>query len=294
MTGSRVGGLVSCAMLAGLAASAAAQPIGTMQRIRDTGTLPVGVRDAAFPFSFLDDSKRAQGYSIDLCLKIADAIKNALGLSRLEVTYIPVTPANRIGALLNNQIDLECGSTGNTRDLQQRVAFAYTTFVSGIRILTKKSSGIAGVDDLRGKTIVVTRDTPSEKLMTRIDAERQLKMTMVVADSNEASFRAIEEGTAAAFPLDEVVLYALIAKAKQPDQYAVVGKYLSVEPYAIMMRKGEPQLEMVVDKTLAGLFASGEVMALYEKWFATPELTIPMNPLLKEAFTVPNSYPGWP
>jgi glutamate/aspartate transport system substrate-binding protein len=86
----------------------------------------------------------------------------------------------------------------------------------------------------------------------------------------------------------------LIAKAKQPDQYAVVGKYLSVEPYAIMMRKGEPQLEMVVDKTLAGLLASGEVMALYEKWFATLELTIPMNPLLKEAFTVPNSYPGWP
>jgi glutamate/aspartate transport system substrate-binding protein len=265
-----------------------------MQRIRNAGTIPIGVRDAAFPFSFVDDSKHAQGYSIDLCLKIADAIKNALGLPRLEVTYIPVTPANRIAALLDGKIDLECGSTSNTKDLQKQVAFAYTTFVSGIKILAKKSSGIAGVDDLRGKTIIVTRDTPSEKLMTRINADRELNMTVVVADSHDASFRAIEEGTAAAFPLDDVLLYALIARAKQPDQYAVVGKYLSVEPYAIMMRKGEPQLELIVDKTLAGLFASGEIRALYQKWFATPELTIPMNPLLKEAFAAPNSYPGWP
>jgi glutamate/aspartate transport system substrate-binding protein len=281
-------------VLAGFAASSAGQPVDTMQRIRDAGTIPIGVRDAAFPFSFVDDSKHAQGYSIDLCLKIADAIKNALGLPRLEVTYIPVTPANRIAALLDGKIDLECGSTSNTKDLQKQVAFAYTTFVSGIKILAKKSSGIAGVDDLRGKTIIVTRDTPSEKLMTRINADRELNMTVVVADSHDASFRAIEEGTAAAFPLDDVLLYALIARAKQPDQYAVVGKYLSVEPYAIMMRKGEPQLELIVDKTLAGLFASGEIRALYQKWFATPELTIPMNPLLKEAFAAPNSYPGWP
>jgi len=305
MTGRRIGPLF-CILLAGYATAAAAQSaapastpvpartINTLQRIRDTGTLPIGIRDASFPFSFVNHGKGPQGYTIDICLEIADAIKNEMAMPRLEVRYIPVSPANRVTALQDGKIDLECGSTSNTRELQKEVTFAYTTFVAGIRLLARKSSQISGIDDLRGKTIVVTRGTVGEKLMRDINAERLLKMNIVVAADHDASFRAVDQGGAVAFPMDDVLLYSLIAKAKRPDDFAVVGKYLSVEPYAIMMRKGDAQLETIVDRTLSQLFASGEIRRLYDKWFATRELTVPLNPLLKEAFAMPNTYPAWP
>jgi glutamate/aspartate transport system substrate-binding protein len=309
MTGRRIGRLL-CIVLAGYAAVAApqsaaptaappaapmpARAIDTLQRIRDTGAMPIGIRDASFPFSFIDQGKGPNGYTIDICLEIADAIKNALALPRLEVRYIPVSPANQVAALQDGKIDLECGSTSNTRELQKEVTFAYTTFVAGIKLLARKSSQISGIDDLRGRTIVVTRGTASEKLMQDINAERLLKMNIVVAADHDESFRAVDQGGAVAFPMDDVLLYSLIAKAKRPDDFAVVGKYLSVEPYAIMMRKGEAQLETIVDRALSQLFASGEIRRLYDKWFATRELTVPLNPLLKEAFAMPNTYPAWP
>jgi glutamate/aspartate transport system substrate-binding protein len=256
--------------------------------------MTIGVRDASFPFSFVDAGKRPQGYSVDLCLEIADAIKSELGLPRLEVTYIPVSPANSIPALRDGKIDLECGATSNTRERQKEVAFAYTTFVAGIKLLARKSSQVSGIDDLRGKTIVVTQGTASEKLIREINAERLLKMNIVVAANHDEAFGAVDRGVAVAFPMDDVLLYGLIAKARQPEDFAVVGKYLSVEPYAIMMRKGDTQLETIVDKALSRLFASGEIRRLYDKWFATRELTVPLNPLLKEAFAMPNTYPAWP
>ena len=305
MTGRRIGRLF-CMVLAACAVGAEAQSaaptaapvparaIDTLQRIRDTGAMPIGVRDDSFPFSFVDRGKRPQGYSIDLCLEIADAIKNELGLPRLEVRYIPVSPDNRIAALQDGKIDLECGSTSNTRERQKEVAFAYTTYVAGIKFLARKSSQISGIDDLRGKTIVVTRGTASENLMKDINAERLMKMNIIVAADHDESFKAVDQGSAVAFPMDDVLLYRLIAKAKQPDDFAVVGRYLSVEPYAIMMRKGETQLGAIVDRTLSQLFASGEIRRLYAKWFATRELTVPLNPLLKEAFAMPNTYPAWP
>jgi ABC-type amino acid transport/signal transduction systems, periplasmic component/domain len=309
MTGRRIGRL-SCLVLAGYALGAAAQgaapgavpavepiparAIDTLQRIRETGVMTIGVRDASFPFSFVDPGKRPQGYSVDLCLEIADAIKSELGMPRLEVRYIPVTPANSISALQDGKIDLECGSTSNTRERQKEVAFAYTTFVAGIKLLVRRTSQISGIDDLRGKTVVVTRGTASEKLIKDINAERLLKMNIVVAAEHDEAFKAVDQGSAVAFLLDDVLLYGLIAKAKKPDDFAVVGKYLSVEPYAIMMRNREAKFEAIVDGTLSQLFTSGEIRRLYDKWFATRELTVPLNPLLKEAFAMPNTYPAWP
>lgn len=293
--------LVACAVSAGAqedarkpADAAPARAIDTLQRIRETGAMPIGVRAAAFPFSFVDNGKHARGYSVDLCLKIADAIKSELGLPRLEVRYIAVPAVGGVPALVDGTIDLECGATANTRERQQQVAFAYTTFVTGIKLLARKNARIAGLDDLRGKTIVVPRDTSGEKLMTAINEQRALKMNIVVAADPEQALRAVEQGTAVALATDDVLLSRLSAKAQRPEDFAVVGKYLSIEPYAIMLRKGEPRFEALVDRTLASLFASGEIRELYAKWFAAGELRLPMNPLLNEAFTAPNTYPAWP
>ena len=284
----------SAAPAAAPAVAAPAEKIDTLKRIRERGTILIGVREASVPFSFLDAQKQPQGYSVDLCLKVADAIKQELKLPRLEIKFVPVSSANRIPALLDNKIDLECGSTTNTRDRQKQVAFAYTSFVAGIKMLAKTSSNINGIEDLRGKTVVVTKGTTSEKMMKQLNDERLLKLNIIeMADHND-SFKAVAEGTAVAFPMDDVLLYGLISKSAKPDDFAVVGKYLSVEPYAIMMRKDEPQLERVVNHALTELFQSGEIRRIYAKWFATKDLTVPLNSLLKEAFAVPNTYPAWP
>ena len=272
----------------------AAVKIDTLKRIRDTGAILIGVRESSVPFSFVDAQKQPQGYSVDLCLKVAEQIKSDLKMKNLEIKFVPVSSANRIPALLEGKIDLECGSTTNTRDRQKQVAFAYTTFVAGIKMLAMKSSNVNSVEDLRGKTIVVTVGTTSEKMMKQLNDERLLKLNIIESKDHNDSFKAIEDGKAVAFPMDDVLLYGLISKSKSPESFAVVGKYMSVEPYAIMMRKDEPQVERIVNRALVDLFQSGEIRKLYNKWFTTRDLTVPLNQYLKEAFLVPNAYPAWP
>ena len=278
------------------ATPAKAEPgrVDTLRRIRETGTLLVGVRESSVPFSFVDAQGQPQGYSVDLCNRIADAIKSELKLARLETRYVPVTSANRIAFVKDGKVDLECGSTTNTKDRQKDVAFAYTTFVAGIKMLARKSSNVTGVEDLRGKTIVVTKGTTSEKMMRQLDDERLLHMTIVESPDHNQSFRMVAEDKAVAFPMDDVLLYGLISKAAKPDDFAVVGRYLSVEPYGIMLRRDEPAFEKLVNRALNEMFQSGEARKLYAKWFATRDLTVPMNQYLKEAFQVPNTFPAWP
>ena len=217
------------------------EKIDTLRRIRETGTLLIGVRETSVPFSFIDAQKQPQGYSVDLCLRVADVIKSELKLPRLDIRFVPVSSTNRIPALVEGKIDLECGSTTNTRDRQKQVAFAYTTFVAGIKMLARKSANVNSVEDLRGKSVVVTKGTTSEKMMKIMNDERVLKMNIIESKDHGDSFKAVEDGTALAFPMDDVLLYGLISKSKKPDDFAVVGKYLSVEPYAIMLRRDEPQ-----------------------------------------------------
>jgi glutamate/aspartate transport system substrate-binding protein len=295
--------LVLCAALLVSASAALAQDntaaapperIDTLKRIKDTGAITIGVREASVPFSYIDAQKQPQGYSIDLCLKIADAIKTELKMPRLDVRFLPVTSSNRIGMVKSGKVDLECGSTTNTRDRQKDVAFSYTTFVAGIKMLARKSSNINSVEDLRGKTVVVTKGTTSETMLKQLNEDRVLKLEILETKDHNESFADIADGKAVAFPMDDVLLYGLISKAVKPDDFAVVGKYLSVEPYGIMMRKDEPAFERLVDRTLVDLFQSGEVRRIYARWFSTHELTVPMNQYLKEAFAIPNTYPAWP
>ncbi len=252
------------------------------------------MRETSVPFSFIDAQKQPQGYSVDLCLRIADAIKAELKLPRLDVRFVPVSSSDRIPMLVGGKIDLECGSTTNTRERQQQVAFAYTSFVAGIKMLAKRNANITGIEDLRGKDIVVTKGTTSEKIVVAMNTDRVLKMNIIVAKDHGESFKAVEDGKAVAFPMDDVLLYGLISKSKKPDDFAVVGRYLSVEPYAIMLRRDEPAFEKIVYRALIDLFQSGEIRRIYAKWFNTRDLVVPLNQYLREAFAAPNTYPAWP
>lgn len=276
------------------AAEKPAERIDTLRRIRDTGAITIGVRETSVPFSFLDAQKQPQGYSVDLCLRIADAVKAELKLPRLDVKFVPVSSSDRIPMLVAGKIDLECGSTTNTRERAQQVAFAYTTFVAGIKMLAKRSANITGIEDLRGKDVVVTKGTTSEKIMAAMNADRSLKMNIITAKDHGESFKAVEDGKAVAFPMDDVLLYGLISKSKKPDDFAVIGRYISVEPYAIMLRRDEPAFEKIVNRALIDLFQSGEIKRIYAKWFNTKDLVVPLNQYLREAFAAPNTYPAWP
>jgi len=276
------------------AADKPAERIDTLRRIRDTGAITLGVRETSVPFSFLDAQKQPQGYSVDLCLRIADAVKAELKLPRLDVKFVPVSSSDRIPMLVAGKIDLECGSTTNTRERAQQVAFAYTTFVAGIKMLAKRSANISGIEDLRGKDVVVTKGTTSEKIMTAMNADRSLKMNIIASKDHGESFKAVEDGKAVAFPMDDVLLYGLISKSKKPDDFAVIGRYISVEPYAIMLRRDEPAFEKIVNRALIDLFQSGEIKRVYAKWFSTKDLVVPLNQYLREAFAAPNTYPAWP
>jgi glutamate/aspartate transport system substrate-binding protein len=287
--------MMSAAVLSALAGSAQvqAQESGTLKKIKETGTITLGVRDSSIPFSYLDDKQSYQGYSIDLCFKVVLAVQKHLGLSTLKTVLNPVTSATRIPLMANGTIDLECGSTTNNLERQKQVAFAPTMFVTATRLLAKKSSNIKSLADLKGKTLVSTAGTANLKQVTIMNGEQNMGITILSAKDHAESFLMVETGRAVAFAMDDVLLASLAANSKAPADYEISKEPLSVEPYGIMMRRDDPAFKKVVDAALSNVYTSGDINRIYAKWFQTPippkgvNLNFPMTPQLKYVFTHP-------
>lgn len=268
---------------------------GTLKKIKDTGVVKVGHRDASIPFSYLDDKQRPIGYGIDICMKIVDRIKSELKMPGLRIEFVPVTSQTRIPILTGGNIDIECGSTTNSVERQKQVDFAPTYFVTGTKIVIKKSSGIKGYDDLKGKTVVFTQGTTNERAMKAYNDEKKLGINFIPAKDHAESFLAVETGRAVAFPMDDILLYSLVASARNPGDYAVIGEFLSDDPYAIMLRRDDPAFKKLVDGAVAELYKSGEINKIYTRWFQSPippkniNLNFPMSEGLKEAIRNPNN-----
>ncbi|WP_229499452.1 amino acid ABC transporter substrate-binding protein [Pseudoduganella ginsengisoli] len=267
---------------------------GTLAKIKKSGAITLGVRDGSVPFSYLDDKQQYQGYSIDLCMKVVTALQKQLGMTELKVTMNPVTSANRIPLMANGTIDLECGSTTNNLERQQQVAFAPTMFVVANRLLAKKSSNIHTLADMKGKTLVATAGTSTLKQMTILNKEQNLGMNIIVGKDHPESFLMVETGRAAAEANDDILLAAQRANSKTPGDYEITSEALSVEPYGIMMRKGDPAFKKAVDDALVRVYKSGEDMQrLYHKWFMSPippkgiNLRFPMPPQLEAVLAKP-------
>lgn len=275
---------------------ALAQPqdlTGTLAKIKKNGVITLGVRDGSVPFSYLDDKQQYIGYSVDLCMKVVAALRTELALPHLKVVLNPVTSANRIPLMANGTIDLECGSTTNNLERQQQVAFAPTMFVIGSRLLTKKSSNIRTLADVKGKTLVATAGTSTLKQMTILNKEQNLGMTILVAKDHPESFLMLETGRAVAQANDDILLAAQVASSKQPAQFEISKEPLSVEPYGIMLRKGDPAFKKVVDAALVKVYKSDDITLIYNKWFMSPippkqiNLNFPMPAQLKAVFERP-------
>ncbi len=277
---------------AGAAAHAQALD-GTLKKIKDTGTITLGVRDSSIPFSYLDDNQKPVGYSIDLCMKIVDAVKADLKLSNLNVVMQPVTSATRIPLMANGTIDLECGSTTNNLERQQQVSYVDTTFVTANRLVSKKSSKITKLDDLKGKTLVSTSGTSNLKQVTQLNGDKNLGINVVTAPDHSNAFQMVETDRAAAFAMDDILLYSLVASSKNPGDYVISSEALSVEPYGIMLRKGDAPFKKVADNAVAAVFKSGEINKIYAKWFQSPippkniNLNLPMSDSLKKVIANP-------
>jgi glutamate/aspartate transport system substrate-binding protein len=280
-----------------LAAALAAAPglaqelAGTLRKIKDSGAITIGHREASIPFSFLDERQQAIGYSMDICAAIVEEVKKELSLATLTIKLTPVTPQTRIPLTTNGSIDIECGSTTNTLTRQKQVAFAPVTYITGTRLLVKKSARIKSYRDLKGKTVVVTQGTTNERVMKALSDKESLNVKFLNAKDHAEAFLTLESGRAAAFSMDDILLHGLIAKAKNPKDFEVVGDYLSYEPYGIMFRANDDAFGVVVRRAIARLFGSagqcnGPIRSIYRKWFVDKlpsgeSMNLPMPALLE-------------
>ena len=271
---------------------------GTLKKIKETGAITIGYRDSSIPFSYLDDNQKPIGFAIDICYKIVDALKQELKLDKLAIEFNPVTSSTRIPLLANGTIDLECGSTTNNAERQKQVWFTNTHFLTATRFVSKKSSNINSIDDLKGKTVVSSSGTTNIKQLTEANAARNLNINIVPAKEHAESFLMVETDRAAAVVLDDVLLASFVAGSKDPDAYVMSKDAFSKpEPYGIMLRKDDPAFKKVVDAATAALYTSAEGQKLYDKWFMQRippkglNLNTPIAPELKTEFAHPSDSP---
>jgi glutamate/aspartate transport system substrate-binding protein len=275
--------------------SVAQELTGTLKKVKDSGSITIGHRESSVPFSYYDDKQQVIGYAMDLCHKIADAVKKELKLDKLEVKLNPVTSATRIPLMANGTVDLECGSTTNNLERQQQVSFTITHFVTANRFVSKKAAKLNTVDDLKGKTITSTSGTTNIKQITEIGAQKNLGINILPAKDHAEAFLMVETGRAAAFVMDDILLYSLVAGSKSPGDYTVSKDALSVEPYGIMLRREDPAFKKVVDAEMTRIYKSGEINAIYDKWFTKPvppkgiNLNLPMSEEFKKVVAKPTS-----
>lgn len=288
--------LAAALALAGVAAiqPAVAQEAGTLKKIAETKTLVVGYRESSVPFSYLDGNQKPIGYSMDLCAKVVDAVKAKMKMPDLKVDYQPVTSANRIPLLQNGTIDMECGSTTNSVKRQEQVSFGYSTFVTNVKVVVKKSSGIKSLAELNGQPIATTSGTTSVQLIKQHEKGAHIDFKEVYGKDHAESFLLLANDRAKAFVMDDILIAGLIANSANPSEYTFLPEVLRTEPYGIMLRKDDAGFKAVVDQALAGVMKSGEINKLYSKWFLSSippkniNLNFPMSAELKAAIASPN------
>ncbi len=287
--------MLSTIAAAGVIASPAlAQELtGTLKKIKEIGAITLAHRESSVPFSYYDDKQQVVGYAMDLCYRIVDATKNELKLAKLETKLNPVTSATRIPLMANGTIDLECGSTTNNLERQRQVSFTITHFVTANRFVSKKARNLKTVDDLKGKTIVSTSGTTNIKQITEIGAQKGLNLNILATQDHAEAFLMVETNRAAAFVMDDILLYSLVAGAKAPQDYVISSDPLSVEPYGIMLRREDPAFKKVADQAMIATYKSGAINAIYDKWFLKPippkniNLKVPMSNAFKKVIASP-------
>jgi len=266
----------------------AAERYGTLKKIEDSGVIVMGYREASEPFSYMGPEGNPIGYTIDLCDKIIDKIKETLSIPDLKVKRVSVTSQTRIPLLKNGTIDIECGSTTNNLTRANHIDYLAITFFTGTKLAVKKGSGIKEIEDLEDKIIALALGTTNEKAVKRLNKEKGLSIKFEIVKTHRQGWDALESGLVDAYATDHVLLYGLINKSEKLDQYEVVGRFLSYDPYSIMVRRDDSAMRLIGNTALADLMRSGEIQKIYDKWFnpGPAEINMPISSALKTAFEI--------
>jgi ABC-type amino acid transport substrate-binding protein len=276
---------------ASLSAVAQAQPV--LDRIGSQGRLVIAHRESSVPFSYLDGDGRPVGYAVELCQRIGEAVRKALNLKTLALDYRAVTPSNRISVIAEGQADLECGSTTNNAERRKTVAFTVPHYITGARYLVRSDSTVDDLKGFEGKRLVSTKGTTPLKAIDQANRERLLRITILEAADHGQAMGMVAQGLADGFAMDDILLYGLIASAEDPSRFKVVGKFLTIEPLAIMLSRDDPAFKQIVDAEMRRLILSGEAQRIYDRWFLQPipprgqTLRLPMSYLLKDFWKYP-------
>jgi glutamate/aspartate transport system substrate-binding protein len=285
------GWLLAAALLPGASWAQEGGLSPTLAAIKASRVVKLGFRESSPPFSFLDQANRPIGYSLELCAAVVDEIGATIDTPDLKIEYVKVTSDDRIPAVVDRKIDLECGSTTANFERRKQVAFSPLMFVAGTKLMVAATSTVTGIADLKGRTVVVTKGTTNEQAIHAADDKAKLGLRIATADDHEQSYRMLAEGKADAFATDDILLYGLIAHHKAQGTMKVVGDYLSYDPYGIMFRKGEPELAGAVERAFRKLATNHDLLPLYQKWFVARLPTgerpnVPISPQLEESFKV--------
>src|SRR5215467_2548055 len=280
--------IVIAALVGALQGTAQAQDGPVMRRIAETKSITIGHRDASVPLSYLGPDGKAQGYSIDICLKIADAAKEELKLDKLDVRFVPLTPQTRIPLLTAGTVDIICESSTHTLGRSRQISFLNTTFLTGSKLLVRKTSGIKRIEDMSDKVLVAVLGTTNEKAaQLEVDSKKiKLKGDIVKVKDHSQAMLNLEQGRAEAYVSDDVILYGLKSASKNPDEWEIVGPYFSYDPYGMMIPRNNDDFRLLGNATIARLIQSGEMEAIYKKWFEPGPTNIkyPMSDRLRENF----------
>ena len=280
-----------------LGAAGAVHAEDTLKKIKDSGSITMGVRESSGALAYTLGDGKYTGFHYDVCQHVIADIQKQLGLAKIEIKYQPVTSQNRVPLVQNGTVDIECGSTTNNATRQKDVAFAPTLYVEQVRIAVKANGGINGIAQLNGKTVATTTGTTSVQLLRKNKRAQGMDFKELNGKDHSDSFLLLDSGRADAFVMDGQILAGLISRSKNPADFKIVGEPLSVEPIGIMYRKDDPGFKKAVDDSVRNIAKSGEAATLYDKWFMKPippsntVVNLPASDATKAAWANPSDKP---
>jgi ABC-type amino acid transport substrate-binding protein len=242
---------------------------GTLKKIKSSNTITLGYRDSSRPFSFVGDDGKPAGYSVELCSRIAESVGKELALPSVQVKWVKVTVADRMQAVANGTIDLECGSTTASLSRQEQVDFSLMTFIDGGSLLVTDASRIRGISTLGGNRVAIIPGTTTERSLTDALKKRGVTATLVLVKDHAAGVAALDSGAADAYASDRVILIGIGRTSKDPAKLSLVDEFFSYEPYGLMLRRGDAGFRLSVNRALAALYRSGDIVPIFEKWFGS-------------------------
>lgn len=283
-------------LFAVLLAAVPALPEDTLARIARTGMVVIGHRQGEVPFSYVSGGQ-VTGYSTEICLRVIEAMRPALGLDRLEVAFVPVTTATRFIMIGSGRIDLECAATTNTAERRKLAEFSYPHFVTATRFVSRRKDGLATLADLAGRSVVSTTGTINVEQLNALNRERHLNISVILSRSHQEAFDLVRSGRASAFVMDDILLAGLVASSSEPEAFVISQEALSdPDPYGILMPPGDLAFKALFNREMRRLFESGEMALIYDRWFTQPmppdgrTMNLPLSDDMQAVFAAPRLY----